>query len=200
MKWRDFGCALAAAGVWLVSGCTPSSAPCCPETPPPPVPSTSPPTLPGAATDLPAAVPAAPPTPGCTLLTPAQVAAALGSAPLAAAPDDHDRACKFSDADGVLVLSIRVVDLPRALLGGPEQVTRLTASPSERIEDIPGLGDAAVFYTDPRKGTGLTLARGRGDRITSIDIAGYGPAKHTTRDVLVVLGFHAAAALPDPRT
>lgn len=143
----------------------------------------------------PATPPPGRPVGGCDLLSTRQVGDALGSAGTTAYPDDDDRTCVFVGADGVPVLTVRVGDLPRALLGGPEQVALLTASPSERTEPVPGLADAAVFYSDPEHGNGVAFARGRGERVTSVDVAADGPMAQSPRDTLVRLARMADASL-----
>lgn len=129
------------------------------------------------------------------MLTAQQVRETLGATEMTTYAKDDDRTCVFLGADGVRVLTVRVGDLPRALLGGPEQVTLLTASPSEQTEFVPGLADAAVFYTDPELGSGIAFARGRGERVTSVDIATDGPNARSSRDTLVHLARLADSAL-----
>ncbi|UGQ13128.1 DUF3558 family protein [Yinghuangia sp. ASG 101] len=190
MRIRWWGCTLAVGCMGLAAGCfasdsggpaqgaPPTSAPATP-TPPPPEPP-----------------PAGPPVGGCQLLTTDQVRDTLGAAEMTAHPEDDDRTCVFLGSDGVRVLTVRVGDLPRALLGGPEQVALLTAAPSERTEPIPDLADAAVFYSDPELGSGVAFARGRGERVTSVDISGDGPNSRSPRDTLVLLARLADASLP----
>lgn len=143
----------------------------------------------------PVASPVGRPIGGCELLTAQQVRDTLGATEMTTHAEDDDRTCVFLGADGVRVLTVRVGDLPRALLGGPEQVALLTASPSERTEPVPGLADAAVFYSDPELGSGIAFARGRGDRVTSVDIAADGPNAQSPRDTLVHLARLADARL-----
>lgn len=190
MRARVVVCVLAVGGVSVLSGCfvtrsdgraqgTPSvSTPVTPASSAPQAPHTGSPVV------------------GCQLLTAAQVQQALGPTPITTSAEDGGRACLFYGPDGSRVLSVRVGDLPRALMGGPEEVAMLTASPSARTERVPGLADAAVFYSDPASGNGLAFARGRGDRVTSVDILASGPCAQSPRDSLVALGRQANASLP----
>ncbi|HSA52102.1 MAG TPA: hypothetical protein VLH10_18600 [Yinghuangia sp.] len=136
------------------------------------------------------------PVEGCALLTAEQVRDTLGATRVTTYAEDNGRTCVFLGADDVRVLTVRVGDLPRALLGGPEQVVLLAASPAELTEPVPGLADAAVFYSDRRRGSGVTFARGRGERVTSVDIEASGPNAQSPRDTLVHLARLANAALP----
>jgi hypothetical protein len=185
------GCVLAAGGISVLSGCFVAGS----EPPAPRTPSASPPVMP--TPTVAAQVPQAPRrVADCALLTTTQVQEALGAAPLTTTTEDNGRACLFYAADGARVLSIRVGDLPRALIGGPEEVAMLTASPSARTEHVPGLADAAVFYSDPASGNGLAFARSHGNRVTSVDILASGPCAQSPRDTLVALGRQANASLP----
>ncbi|GAA4984719.1 hypothetical protein GCM10023205_63610 [Yinghuangia aomiensis] len=195
MAKRRLGGALAASSMWLVSGCFGSGAECCAHGP------TSPPV------QRPATVaPLTPPTPGspaaprratgCELVTAAEVRDAVGVESVTSSPDDDGRACQFFTSNGALLLTVRVGDLPRALLGGPEQVARLTAARAATTEPVPNLAEAALYYADPQTGSGLVLATSRDDRVTSVDISTPGPGSPVTHDALISLGRAAVRALP----
>lgn len=192
MMRRRIGCVLAASGMWLLTGCfdsdgngqahnTPSS-PLTPQSPP--------------STSASAAPSSQPPVVACKLLTTKQVQDVLGAAAITTRAEEGDRACVFIGPTGETVLTVRVGDVPRALIGGPEQVARLTASPTARTEQVPGIADAAVFYSDPDKGNGIAFARGRGERVTSVNLMAAGPNAQTGRYALVTLATSANEALP----
>lgn len=194
MAKRWWGCAATACCLWLVSGCFDSDG----DGEAHGVPTQATPVTPAAPTPPPADGPSGwwPAVTGCQLLGAAEVAAALGAPRITTNERDNGRSCLFYEPDGTHVLTLRISDLPRQLLGGPEQVTSLTASPSERTERIPDLADAAVFYSDPQLGNGVAFARARGDRVMSVNITAAGPRAQSTRDVLVPLGRRADEALP----
>lgn len=191
MRRRTVGCVSAAVGMWLLTGCfgaeengrahgvpsTPGTAPSAPG-----------PSVSAPHTDLPRAT-------GCDLLTVDQVQNALRATPISRQSQDGGRTCLFVGPTGEAVLAVRIGDVPRALLGGPEQVARLTASPTARTEQVPGLADAAVFYSDPGKANGIAFARGRGERVTSVNLTAAGPNAQSGLNILVALARHANAAL-----
>lgn len=195
MAKRRLGGVLAAGSMWLVSGCFGSGTDCCAHgatSPPVQQPPTAAPLLPP-----PAGSPAPPRrATGCELVTRAQVRDAAGVEDVTSSPDDDGRACQFFTPNGALLLTVRVGDLPRALLGGPEQVARLTAARAATTEPVPNLGEAALYYTDPKTGTGLVLATSRDDRVTSVDLSTPGPDSPVGHDALITLGRAAARALP----
>ncbi|MEU8132910.1 hypothetical protein [Streptodolium elevatio] len=191
MNRRTFGCVWAAVGMWLLTGCfgadengrahgvpsTPGTAPSAP------------------GSSAPATLAERLRVTGCDLLTEDQVRTELGATQISRRPEDGGRTCLFIGPTGETVLSVRIGDVPRALLGGPEQVARLTASPTARTEQVPELADAAVFYSDPGKANGIAFARGRGERVTSVNLTAAGPNAQSGLDTLVALARHANNAL-----
>ncbi|WP_436772415.1 hypothetical protein [Yinghuangia sp. YIM S09857] len=192
MNRRVVGCVAAALGMWLLVGCfesdengrahgvpsTPGAAPSAPGS-----------TVTAPTTDLPRVT-------GCDLLTADQVQAVLGAAQIMLRPEDSGRTCQFIGPTGEAVLTVRIGDVPRALLGGPEQVARLTASPTARTEQVHGLADAAVFYSDPGKANGIAFARGRGERVTSVNLTAGGPNAQSGLPTLEILARQAYTRLP----
>ncbi|MDI2128285.1 hypothetical protein [Yinghuangia seranimata] len=194
MKGRVVAYTLVAAGMWLVAGCIGSGSGCCPHAATSTIQPTGPGVLPTSRVPQPPPTPGAPRPTACELLTPAQVGEALDTDEVTAVVDEDGRACLFLRPDSQRVLTVRVRDLPSALIGDADRVARLTAAPQAETEPVTGVGDAAYFYSDATS-NGLAFARGHGDRVTSVDINAAGPRAHPPREALVKLGRSALNAL-----
>jgi hypothetical protein len=134
------------------------------------------------------------PADSCDLLSPTRVEEVLAVGPVHTRPADAGRTCEYLDSGGRRVLSVTVGQLPQAMVGGPLDTARSTATGPGPHETLPGISDAAVLYRDPARGDGIAFARARGDLVTSVDIT----IPVVDRERLVALARTAAAALDAP--
>ncbi|WP_406290001.1 DUF3558 family protein [Embleya sp. NBC_00896] len=140
------------------------------------------PTAPAASTAVPAS--------SCDLLSPTRVQEVLAVGPVRTRPADSGRTCEYVDPDQRRLLTVTVGDFPQAMVGGPIDAARTTATGTGPRESVPGVADAAVIYRDPVRGDGFAFARAHGEMVTSVDIN----APAISRDRLIALGRTAAAA------
>ncbi|MFI6986464.1 hypothetical protein ACIBSV_49050 [Embleya sp. NPDC050154] len=136
----------------------------------------------------------APPADGCELLSTTRVEEVLAIGPVHTRSADAGRSCEYLDAGDRRVLTVVVGQLPQAMVGGPLDTARSTATGPGPRETLPGISDAAVIYRDPARGDGLAFARARGDLVTSVDII----IPAVDRERLIALARTAAAALDAP--
>jgi hypothetical protein len=132
-----------------------------------------------------------PPPSSCDLLSPARVREVLAVGPLTTRPGPTGRACGYLDPNDREVLTVTVGVLPQAMVGGPTDAARATATGSGPRELLTGVSDAAIVYHDPARGDGIAFARAHGDTVTSVDIS----APVLERQRLVALGRTAADTL-----
>ncbi|MEU0932604.1 MULTISPECIES: DUF3558 family protein [unclassified Embleya] len=134
------------------------------------------------------------PADSCDLLSPTRVEEVLALGPVHTGPANAGRTCEYLDSGGRRVLTVTVGQLPQAMVGGPLDTARATATGPGPYEPLPGISDAAVIYRDPARGDGLAFARARGELVTSVDIT----VPVVDRERLIALARTAAAALDAP--
>ncbi|OPC84443.1 hypothetical protein B4N89_29095 [Embleya scabrispora] len=133
----------------------------------------------------------APPGSGCDLLSLTRVEEVLAIGPVHTRPAEAGRTCDYLDGRERRVLTVTVGQLPQAMVGGPADAARSSATGSGPRETLPGIAEAAVLYQDPVRGLGLAFARARGDLVVAVDIT----VPDADRERLVALARTAAAAL-----
>ncbi|MGC0418846.1 hypothetical protein [Embleya sp. AB8] len=134
---------------------------------------------------------AAQPANSCDLLSLTRVEEVLAIGPVHTRAANSGRSCEYLDLGDRRVLTVTVGQLPQAMVGGPPDVARSTATGTGPREPLPGISEAAVVYRDPARGEGVAFARARGDLVTSVDVI----LPVVDRERLIALARTAAAAL-----